>query len=123
MYETIQLINFETYQHPPFQKPEIVFKSSEATLHLVSPVVLESGGRKTVAAVAGVRLDPSHLHEMLKKASRSQSGRSGGVPIFNQRIVQKMSCFQKYVSCAATRSSTAATPNACSATSSTIRPT
>ena len=71
---------------PLFQKPEIVFKTSEATLHLVSPVVLESGGRKTVAAVAGVRLDPSHLHEMLKKASRSQTGsRSDRDPISNYR--------------------------------------
>ena len=50
-----------------------MFKSAEATLHLVSPVVLENGGRKTVAAVAGVKIDPSYLHGMLKKASKRQS--------------------------------------------------
>ena len=51
-----------------------MFKSAEATLHLVSPVVLENGGRKTVAAVAGVKLDPSYMHSMLIKASKKQSG-------------------------------------------------
>ena len=37
-------------------------------------MVLDDGGRKTVAAVAGVKLDPSYLHDMLRKASRKQSG-------------------------------------------------
>ena len=58
----------------PLQKPEIVFKSSEATVHLTAPVVLERDGLKTVAAVAGAKLAPSYLQGMLMKASKAESG-------------------------------------------------
>ena len=45
-----------------------------SVVYVVSPVVLENGGRKTVAAVAGAKLDPSYLHGMLIRASKRQSG-------------------------------------------------
>ncbi len=53
-----------------------MFKSDEAAVHLVAPVVVSHNGKETVAAVAGVKLKPKYLQQVLLDISKREASAS-----------------------------------------------